>query len=137
MIFRKATLNDLIEMQQLFIDTILTICKYDYSSEELEVWASSVEKTERWHDVINNQFVILAEIDTKIVGYATLKNGNYIDFFYVHKDFQRKGIADKLLSKIETEAKKLNLQVLSSDISITAKPFFEKKGFYHNFGTKK
>jgi putative acetyltransferase len=63
------------------------------------------------------------------VGYGTLKDSDYIDFFYVHKNFQRRGIADKLLSRLELQAKKHLVSKISSDISITAKPFFEKKGY--------
>lgn len=129
MIFRTATLSDLKEMQELFIDTIKSICQKDYNSKQIEVWTSGVSNTERWIDVINTQFVLLAIIENKIVGYGTLKEGNYIDFFYVHKDFQRQGIADKILSELEIEAKKSNSKIITSDISITAKPFFEKKGF--------
>lgn len=58
-----------------------------------------------------------------------MKNGNYIDFFYIHKDFQRQGIADKILTELELEAIRQHSKMLTSDISITAKPFFEKKGF--------
>lgn len=129
MIFRTATISDLKEMQELFIDTIKSVCQKDYNPKQIEVWISGVSNTERWIAVINTQFVLLAIIENKIVGYGTLKDGNYIDFFYVHKDFQRQGIADKILSKLEIEAKKASSKTISSDISITAKPFFEKKGF--------
>lgn len=129
MIFRTATLSDLKEMQELSIETIKSVCQKDYNPKQIEVWISGVKNTERWIDVINTQFVLLAIIENKIVGYGTLKDGNYIDFFYVHKDFQRQGIADKILSELEIEAKKSNSKIITSDISITAKPFFEKKGF--------
>ena len=71
----------------------------------------------------------MAIIQDQIVGFGTLKNSNYIDFFYIHKDFQRRGIANKLLTELELEAKNQQTKIITSDISITAKPFFEKKGF--------
>ncbi|MCV9929880.1 GNAT family N-acetyltransferase [Flavobacterium sp. LS1R49] len=126
---RKATISDLKEMQKLYIETIKHVCKNDYNSAQIEVWISGVKNTERWIDVINTQFVLLATIQDKIAGFGTLKNHNYIDFFYIHKDFQRQGIADKLLTELELEAKKQHTKTITSDISITAKPFFEKKGF--------
>lgn len=88
-----------------------------------------VNNTERWLEVIKTQFVLLAIIENKIAGFGTLKDSNYIDFFYIHKDFQRLGIADKILTELETEAKSHHSKTITSDISITAKPFFEKKGF--------
>lgn len=129
MFFRKATISDLKEMQKLYIETIQHVCKNDYNSAQIDVWISGAKNTERWIDVINTQFVLLATIEDKIVGFGTLKDGNYIDFFYIHKEFQRQGIANKILTELELEAKNQHSKVITSDISITAKPFFEKKGF--------
>ncbi|MBF7092966.1 GNAT family N-acetyltransferase [Flavobacterium sp. ALJ2] len=126
---RKATISDLKEMQELYIETIKHVCKDDYTPSQINVWISGAKNTERWIDVINTQFVLLAIIQDKITGFGTLKNGDYIDFFYIHKDFQRQGIANRLLTELEFEAKKQHSKVISSDVSITAKPFFEKKRF--------
>jgi putative acetyltransferase len=131
--FRKATISDLKEMQELYIETIKHVCKDDYNPAQIDVWISGVDNTERWVEVINTQFVLLAIIQNKITGFGTLKDGNYIDFFYIHKEYQRQGIADKILTELELEAKKYpdasEQKIITSDISITAKPFFEKKGF--------
>lgn len=129
MTFKNATISDLKEMQELYIETIKHVCKNDYNSAQIDVWISGVRNTERWVAVINTQFVLLAIIEDQIVGFGTLKDGNYIDFFYIHKDFQRQGIADRLLTELQLEAKKANSKVITSDVSITARPFFEKKGF--------
>lgn len=129
MIFRTATIRDLDEMKKLYVETIQTVCTKDYTTEEIAMWSSSVQKTERWLDVIKSQYVLLAEINKQLVGYTTLRDNNYIDFFYVHKDFQRQGIAEQLLARIENLAIEHNTPVISSDISITARPFFEKKGY--------
>jgi putative acetyltransferase len=127
--FRKATASDLSEMQQLYIGTIQSVCINDYNSDQIEAWISGVKNTERWVEVIRTQFVLLAIIKDQIAGFGTLKDDNYIDFFYIHKDFQRQGIADKLLTELELEAQKQHSKIITSDISITAKPFFEKKGY--------
>lgn len=129
MILRKAILTDLEEMQNLYVATIQSVCQNDYNPEQIEAWTYSVKNTDRWIDVIEKQFVLLAIIENQIVGFGTLKDGNYIDFFYIHKSFQRQGIADKILNELELEARKHNAKIITSDISITAKPYFEKKGF--------
>ncbi|GAA3764938.1 GNAT family N-acetyltransferase [Flavobacterium ginsengiterrae] len=129
MIFRNATFSDLEEMQKLYVETIQSVCKNDYNEEQRKVWSSGINNTKRWIEVLNTQFVLLAIIENQIAGFGTLKDGNYIDFFYIHKDFQRQGIADNLLNELEVEAKKHNSKIITSDVSITARPFFEKKGF--------
>jgi len=129
MIFKKATISDLKEMQEMYIETIQWTCKNDYNPLQINAWISGLNDTERWLKVIHEQFVLLAFIENIIVGYGTLKNGNYIDFFCVHKDFQRQGIADKIFNQLELEAKKENSKNITANVSITAKPFFIKKGF--------
>jgi len=126
---RRAKIGDLTEMQKLYVDTITTICKDDYSQEQIKAWTSLVTNTQRWTDILTSQYLLIAEIDSQIVGYISLSNNDYIDLLYVHKDYQRQGIADKLYFEIEKEAIRQNGTFLSSDVSKTARPFFEKKGF--------
>lgn len=129
LILRSAQPTDLKEMQQLFVDTISTVCTNDYTPEQIEVWASSVKNTQRWLDVFHKQLFLVAEKDNRIVGYGSLESGNYIDFLYIHRDYQRQGIAQKLFSALEDHAKKVGSKILTSDVSKTAQPFFEKNGF--------
>ena len=75
------------EMQQLYIETIQSVCKNDYNPEQIEAWISGVKNKERWIEVIDKQFVLLAVSNNKIAGFGTLKDGNYIDFFYIHKGY--------------------------------------------------
>lgn len=126
---RRAHTSDLAEMQQLFSETISTICKDDYDPEQLEMWISSVENKDRWIDKIKEQYFIVAERDNKMVGYGSLDNGAYLDFMYVHKDFQRQGIAQSLLSELENEARNKGASEITSDVSKTARIFFERNGF--------
>lgn len=128
-IIRLAKKEDLAEMQKLFVDTISTVCTNDYDSDQIKAWTSSVKNTDRWLDKMNRQYFLIAEMDKKIVGYASLERGNYFDILYVHKDYQKQGIAQTLLNKIETESKSQDILIINSDVSITAKPFFEKNGY--------
>lgn len=127
--FRNATLEDLPAMKALYRDTILTVCRKDYTEEQVNIWSSSANKEERWLDMVVNQYVLLAGIGDELVGFATLRDHNYIDFFYVHKDFQGMGIAGELLRALIQKATEQGTMLLSSDISKTARPFFEKQGF--------
>lgn len=129
LIIRHARLNDLSAMQKLFVGTIENICCKDYSPEQIKVWTSSIENVKRWNDKMMNQYFLIAEIGNKIVGYASLENNDTLDLMYVHKDYQRQGIADKLYSEIEAKAIKHGTTLLTSDVSITARQFFKNKGF--------
>jgi len=104
-------------------------CKDDYSSEQLEVWTSSIKDTPRWHDKIESQYFIVAELNEIIVGFASLDNNDYLDLLFVQKEYQRRGIASKLYSEIEKEAVQRKISILNASVSITAKYFFAGKGF--------
>ena len=123
---RLAQTSDIKELQELFVNTIESVCNQDYDPIQRRAWTSSVENTERWTSIISDQLVIVAEIQRKIVGFITLKDGVHIDLLYVHKDFQRKGIAQLLYDEIELKA---DSNILTADVSITARPFFERNGF--------
>lgn len=47
----------------------------------------------------------------------------------MHKDFQKQGIASKLLLELERKAETLQADVISSDVSITVRSFFENRGY--------
>jgi len=116
-------------MQQLFVETIQHSCRNDYSQEQIDVWISSVTNNERWESLLKNQYCIIAETDNKIVGYGSLEDGNYVDFMYVHKDYLRQGVANRIYQELERESKRCGYSKMTSDVSKTARPFFEKKGF--------
>lgn len=126
---RQATLNDLTELQDLFVETIVSTCHKDYNDEQMNVWTSTVEKKEKWRMRLTHQFFIIAEIDSKIVGFGSLENGEYLDMLYVHKDFLRQGIANRLYTELKAESLKLGYDKLTSDVSKTALPFFKSIGF--------
>ena len=48
---------------------------------------------------------------------------------FVHKDFQGKGIATILLNKIERYATATGIIRITSEVSLTARPFFEQRGY--------
>jgi putative acetyltransferase len=128
-ILRLGKLEDLLELQQLFVDTISTICSADYNDDQIKAWISGIENTDRWQGILTRQYVLVAENKQGIVGFGSLDKGNYIDMLYVHKDCQKQGIASHLCIEIEKEAKQQGEIVLTSDVSLTAKSFFGKMGF--------
>lgn len=126
---RKGKLDDLAELQQLVVDTVNSVCRKDYNQRQIEAWVSGIENVERWRKILISQFVLVALYKNKMVGFISLAHENLIDMLYVHRDFQRHGIARKLYVEIEREAERQKQIELTSDISKTAKPFFEKMGF--------
>ncbi|WP_323757621.1 GNAT family N-acetyltransferase [Roseivirga sp.] len=128
-ILRPAQTADIPELQALYKSTIESLCINDYSPEQIRVWAASAQNDERWEKRIKGQYFIVATINDEIVGFASLENGNYIDMMYVHYKHLRKGIANLMMDALEKEAETCRVKELYSNVSKTAKPFFEQRGF--------
>jgi len=128
-IIEDAYQEDIKEIQKLFYDTIHMICRKDYSKEQIDAWSSSSDDNEKWLDKILNQYFLVARTDNKIVGFGSLQDNKYLDFLYVHKDYQKKDIAKKILSYLEKKAEINRSEVITADVSKTAKSFFEKNGY--------
>jgi len=123
--FREATLEDLPQITALFRETIRAVNNRDYSEKQIEAWSSAANDTKKWTDRIKKLYFIVAELNGQIVGFSYLKHGNYLDGLFVHKDFQRRTIASKLLRIMESRVSLNGFEIIKSDISITALPFFD------------
>ncbi len=128
-ILSKATPADLPALQRLYVETIRKTCSKDYDPEQIRVWTASIDNKERWLNAINDQHFLMAKTGNELAGFGSLKNGNYLDFLYVHPDYAGKGVAGKLFQALEAVWLQHSGDYLYSDVSITARPFFEKKGF--------
>lgn len=126
---RPANYSDLSAITQLFYDTITTINTKDYNSNQIAIWSSTRSNLTMWQERLQTQQFFVAEINNAIVGFSSLGENGYLDFMYVHKDYQGQGIASALLNKIIDMAKTQRVTELTTEASITAKPFFEKRGF--------
>lgn len=129
MLIRKATEKDIPAITQLFKETIESINSRDYNEEQVRVWSAGHAYTERWVNRLSTQYFIVAEIDDVITGMGSISQEGYLDIMYVHKDYQGCGIASALVDELLVNAASNNLSRVTSDVSITAKPFFERKGF--------
>lgn len=126
---RQATLEDLPHITSIFRDTIVHINSRDYSEKQIRIWSSEANNTEKWEDRIKNSYFIVAEHRDSIVGFAYLTKGYYFDGLFVHKDFQHKGVGTNLMLIIESKVIDNGYEIIKSDVSITALPFFENQ-FY-------
>lgn len=127
---RPARLPDITELKNLFQNTVLTINRQNYSQEECEDWASCGNDISRMKEIINTHFFIVAiDPQKQIVGFSSITPHGYLHYMFVHKDFQRMGIATLLLNEIERYADKTGIKRIESEVSLTARTFFEKKGF--------
>lgn len=129
MFIRKANIEDLGKLQQLFRDSILKSGQDYYTPAQLKVWSDRANVSSRWLALIKEQFTLLLEVENEVLGFASLRGEDYFDFLYVSQHQQGKGYAKRLYMSILAEAKKRGATKLYSDVSYMAKPFFLAQGF--------
>ena len=114
-----------VETVQLFVETVHTVCAKDYPTEQLDAWTGHMD-LERWNRSFLAHDTLVAVTDGKVVGFGDIDKTGYLDRLYVHKDYQRQGIATALCDCLETMHP---FSCITTHASITAQPFFEKRGY--------
>ena len=122
--------KDIPEMQELFRSTVLNVNIRHYTKEEVEDWASCGDSVEHLKELLShNHFIGAFDEASRMVGFSSMNKDGYLHSMFVHKDWQGKGVATQLLSEVERIAKQLEVAEITSEVSLTARPFFEKKGY--------
>lgn len=127
---RRLVESDIPEMQELFTSTVLNVNIEDYTKEEAEDWASCGEDAGHWKKLLShNDFVGAFDSHGRMAGFSSMNKDGYLHSMFVHKDMQGMGVATALLSYVENIARHYGIREITSEVSITARPFFEKHGY--------
>lgn len=121
---RNYRSSDCEKVAELFYETVHTVNAENYTAEQLFAWAKDERQLQTRKNDFIKQHTLIAEIDGNIVGFGSMTDAGYLDLLYIHKDFQRKGIATKLCDELER-----GFSVVVTHSSVTAKSFFEKRGY--------
>ncbi|MGN1104440.1 MAG: GNAT family N-acetyltransferase [Candidatus Coproplasma sp.] len=124
MIIRQYKIDDLEFVSQLFYETVKCINARDYSAEQIDVWTKNSDCLRTRQSDLIMQHTLVAEENNTIVGFGSIDESGYLDLLYTHKDYQGQGIATALCEQLET-----GFSVIKTHASITAKPFFEGRGY--------
>ncbi len=133
MLLRAYKSTDVEAIVNLFYQTIHSVNIRDYTSEQVDAWApvECLAESERskWDKRFTQSTTLVVEHGGVVVGYSNFTQDGELDHFYVHKDFQGQGVGTMLIKAIEALALSSGLKKLTAEVSITAKPFFEKHGY--------
>ena len=109
---------------------MLTVNVQDYAAAEVADWASCGDIPGHWEELFSHlHFIAATDCKGGIIGFSAVSRDGYLHSLFVHKDWQNKGIGTLLLSEAEKTAMTCGATQITSDVSITARPFFEKRGY--------
>lgn len=111
---------------QLFYDTVHCVNGKDYTPAQLDAWADGQPDLAAWNLSFLSHHTLVAWDGPALIGFGDMDPSGYLDRLYVHKDYQGKGIASSLCRMLE---KACPARKFFTHASITAKPFFERRGY--------
>ncbi len=127
---RRLAESDIPHLRELFRSTVLCVNSKDYTDEECKDWASCGDSTEHWKNLLSkNDFFAALDGVGNIIGFSSMNAEGHLHSLFVHKDWQRKGVGALLLSEAERMATAYGAEKITSEVSITARPFFERRGY--------
>lgn len=127
-VLRQYHSDDLPVLARLFYETVHTVCARDYTPCQLDAWACGTVDEAAWDASLSAHDTVIAERDGKIVGFRD-RDGDYLDRLYVDAREQGRGIARRIAERLEENARQEGCTVMYVHASVTAKPFFEHRGY--------
>ncbi|MFI5395838.1 MAG: GNAT family N-acetyltransferase [Candidatus Binatia bacterium] len=127
---RLATPEDAPQIVRIFHDTVHKVNSRNYTPEQVNAWAPQVPDPEEWATrKLQTRITFVADNNEILAGFGELEENGHIDCLYCHHAHQRQGVGSALYARIEEHARAMGLPCLFAEVSITARPFFQTKGF--------
>ncbi|GGP20999.1 GNAT family N-acetyltransferase [Silvimonas iriomotensis] len=127
----RTGVDDLPALQACFFASVSVLTAKDYTPEQRRAWVSrGLDHAETWRSKLGSQFGWKAIENETVQGFILLvPQDNLIDWLYVSPAAANSGVATHLLWELERTARTLGMPHLETHASITAQPFFERRGY--------
>jgi putative acetyltransferase len=113
----------------IFFSAIHHTAAAQYTPAQINAWAPLAHDPAAWEQRMRGIRPFVAIAQDTIVGYADLQHDGYIDHFYVSPLVARQGVGSALMQHLHEQARSCSITALYADVSLTARPFFERWGF--------
>jgi putative acetyltransferase len=121
--------SDCQALAEIFTRAVRQIARRDYSPAQIAAWAPDTRDMAVFAARRSDKPTFVAEYDGKVAGFTDLDAEGHIDMFYVSPDFQRRGVGSAMLRFVTARAQSERCKRLYGEVSITARPVFERHGF--------
>ena len=119
--------TDLDAVITIFLRAVRETAGRDYNQAQIDAWAQ-VDRDKCAMRRLSRPTWI-AFIGQSPAGFTDLEPDGHLDMMFVHPVHQGVGVATALLERIEATAQGQSLSRLFTEASITARPFFKRRGF--------
>ena len=126
---RAMRISEFNTVVRLMYDSVHTLCKNDYTEEELDAWMPKNLHTPSFFSSLTRCYAIVALDDREVVGFMSTERDGYVNRLYTRPSYARLGVATALLEETERWAKRRRIKYLTLEASRSAEEFYIKRGF--------
>jgi putative acetyltransferase len=113
----------------IFRASIEELAIEDYSPNQCEAWAARGDDVSAFGKKLAESLTLIATLDGASVGFASLKGADVLDMLFVDPAHARRGVGTALIDALVRIASARGAERLTSEVSDTAKPLFERQQF--------
>jgi putative acetyltransferase len=128
-VVRDYAARDLGAVVAVFRRSVHEIASRDYDPDQLEAWAPESADPPAWSARLTGGGAFVCLRDGRVVGFGRIDERGVVDLLYVDSDAQRTGVGRELMARMFSWAAGRRLRRLHAEVSLTARPFFERMGF--------
>ncbi|WGV97927.1 GNAT family N-acetyltransferase [Vibrio sp. YMD68] len=128
-VIREYKDSDASALFEIVFNTVRVINRRDYSQAQVEAWAPYSQEPANWKQRMKSLAPFVAVMDDVVVGYADLQPCGLIDHFFCHHEYQGQGVGKALMAYVLAVGEQRGVRRYYSNVSITARPFYERFGF--------
>lgn len=112
----------------IFRASIEELASEDYSADQCAAWVARADDP-GFAERLAGALTLIALVDGAPVGFASLKGADIVDMMFVDPEFARRGVGTALLDALVRLAAARGAKSVTSEVSDTARPLFERQGF--------
>ena len=125
---RRARRTDYGGLGELMFDAVRRGSS-PYTEAQRKAWAPMPRSGRQWQERLDAQFVVVAELGDKLIGFMSLASNGYIDLAFIRPGFRGLGVFRLLYAQVERESMRQNVARLWLHASLSAKDAFASFGF--------
>ncbi len=114
---------------EIFRASIEELASEDYSPDQCAAWAAGADELAGFAKRLAGALTLVALVEGQPAGFASLKGADALDMVYVDPPYARRGVGTALLDALVKLATARGAKIVTSDVSDTARPLFERLGF--------
>ena len=119
------------QLYPVFEAAVRTSCAADYTLEQIDAWVRKGD-LRRWNRLLMSDLWFMAALHiptNEVAGFTSVDPTGYMHSMFVHPAHQHRGVGTFLMSEAEKFAMRFKVAALDAEVSMTARPFFERMGF--------